>query len=233
MKMVLIAAMALAPTARALFRRAPHLPVKPGGVRRAASRPTTRQFAHPPRPARDLRSAEAPKGAEVTLDAQQATGSAGGGAAAAQQGAPQQQHHRALEQLEAVERALHAHLSVPGTPFRLGVDTALGRVAFAGAAACGAHGKTYASCRRGSERACVCTGLLALPRLYAAALLWRAQHLVARAHWCHTLRPRCSGVFAYAAVGAYTLATACRYQAGPLLLTRMAGNVRAPPARVS
>lgn len=48
----------------------------------------------------------------------------------------QPQHGRALRQLEAVERALHAHIALPrGVPLRLSLDTALGRVPFAGFAA--------------------------------------------------------------------------------------------------
>lgn len=49
---------------------------------------------------------------------------AGGGGAAT--------HGRALQQLEAVDRLLCTHLSVPGTRFRLDVNTALGRIPFAG-----------------------------------------------------------------------------------------------------
>lgn len=45
------------------------------------------------------------------------------------------------------------------------------------------------------------------------------------AHPHITLYLEFPGVFGYAAVGAYTLVTAWRYHAGPLLLTRMAANV--------
>ncbi|KAI8465549.1 MAG: hypothetical protein J3K34DRAFT_487476 [Monoraphidium minutum] len=128
---------ASAPTKLALGGRAPVLGA--GGARRASTR--------------------AGGGPTISLRAARDGGAEPSGA-----GAPAQRHHAALEQLEAVERALHTHLSIPGIPLRLGVDTALGRVPFA-------------------------------------------------------------GVFAYAAVGAYTLATAWRYEASPLLLTRMAANV--------
>jgi hypothetical protein len=63
---------------------------------------------------------------EATLDARPANGAE----------SAVRQHHRALEQLEAVERALHAHLAVPGTPLKLGLNTALGRLPFVGAFAC-------------------------------------------------------------------------------------------------
>jgi len=45
-------------------------------------------------------------------------------------------HHGTLEQLDAMDRALHAHVSVPGLPLRLGINTVLlGRVPYAGLAA--------------------------------------------------------------------------------------------------
>ena len=41
-------------------------------------------------------------------------------------------HGAALRQLEAIEHALAAHVRLPGTRLRVGLDTALGRVPFAG-----------------------------------------------------------------------------------------------------
>lgn len=128
MKMLMLAAACMMATAaRALIQRAP----SSGLAGRAAA---ARAYARPPKQVHQdalySSSASGRAAANVTLSAR--GGGAGASAAEAGVAPAAAPHHRALEQLEQVERALHAHLSVPGIPFKLGVDTVLGRVPFAG-----------------------------------------------------------------------------------------------------